>query len=107
MNLFYTPDEDIINQAAQSEPVRKAIYEEAQRLLPIAKRIAYAEHATEFGDSLHVESGTRPGTKSVSGLRRPYSRVIANSEDAEAQEHGTSQKMKTAILARAVVELGD
>ncbi|MFT8640092.1 hypothetical protein [Bifidobacterium sp.] len=107
MGFLYTPDEEIINQAAQSESVRKALNDEAQRLLPIAQRIAYAEHATQFGDSLHVEAGTRPGTKSVSGIRRPYARVIANSEDAEAQEWGTSQKAKTAILARAVSQLGD
>lgn len=106
MAITYVPDESIIEQAAQSDPVRRALAEEAQRLLPIAKRIAYQEHATEFGDSLHIEAGTRPGTKSTRGLRRPYVRVIADSEDAEAREYGTSQKRKTAILARAVSEMG-
>lgn len=107
MPIPYVPDDLIIQQAAQSDSVRRALLAEAQRLLPIAQRIAYQEHATQFGDSLHIEVGTRPGTKARQGLKRPYARVIADSEDAEAQEHGTAQKAKTMILARAIAQLGD
>ena len=107
MPIPYVPDDSVIQQAAQSDSVRRALLAEAQRLLPIAQRIAYQEHATAFGDSLHIEAGTRPGTKARQGLKRPYARVIADSEDAEAQEHGTAQKAKTMILARAVAQLGD
>ncbi|KAE8130215.1 MULTISPECIES: hypothetical protein [Bifidobacterium] len=107
MPIPYVPDGSIIEQAAQSDEVRRVLYEEAQRLLPIAQRIAYQENATQFGDSLHIETGTRPGIKAKQGLKRPYARVIADSEDAEAQEYGTSQKQKTMILGRAVAQLGD
>ena len=107
MPIPYVPDDSIIQQAAQSDSVRRALLAEAQRLLPIAQRIAYQEHATKFGDSLHIEAGTRPGIKARQGLKRPYARVIADSEDAEAQEHGTAQKAKTMILGRAIAQLGD
>jgi hypothetical protein len=40
-------------------------------------------------------------------MKRPYARVIADSEDAEAREFGTSQRAKSMILARAVTQLGD
>ena len=107
MSIPYVPDESIIQQAAQADSVRAALLAEAQRILPIAQRIAYQEHATRFGDSLHVEAGIRPGTKAKQGLKRPYARVIADSEDAEAQEYGTAQRVKTMILARAASQAGD
>lgn len=93
---------DLIGEAARSAPVRKAIRDKADRVLPRAQRLAYAAGAKAFGDSLRVEEGTRPGTKSSRGYKRPFARVIATSADATAVEHGDVGVSKQAILRRAM-----
>ena len=92
----------IIDQAAASPVVRRAIRDKADRILPRAQRLAYAAGAKAFGDSLRVEEGTRPGTKSSGGYKRPFARVIATSADATALEHGDVGVSKQAILRRAM-----
>ncbi|MBT1630454.1 hypothetical protein [Curtobacterium flaccumfaciens] len=92
----------ITDQAAASPAVRRAIRDKADRILPRAQRLAYAAGAKAFGDSLRVEEGTRPGTKSSGGYKRPFARVIATSADATAVEHGDVGVSKQAILRRAM-----
>ena len=91
-----------IDEAARSADVAAALKEKAERILPVAQRLAYAAGAKDFGDSLHVEVGVRPGTKAKGGVKRPYARVIAGSEDAEAAEYGDKGVSKQAILRRAM-----
>lgn len=93
---------DIIGAASRTDAVRRALRDKADRILPRAQRLAYTAGAKRFGDSLHVEEGTRPGTKSSGGYKRPYARVIATSEDATAQEYGDAGVSKQAILRRAM-----
>lgn len=92
----------ILDEAARSAEVRRALRDKAERVLPRAQRLAYAAGAKAFGDSLRVEEGTRPGTKSPTGIKRPYARVIATSADATAQEYGDVGVNKQAILRRAM-----
>ncbi|MDU3736497.1 MAG: hypothetical protein E6586_08730 [Bifidobacterium scardovii] len=97
-----------IQQNVLANPgVRKALNATARRLLPIAKRIAYKEHAPDYADSLRIETGTRPGTKSPTGVKRPYARVIAGSENAAEQEFGGKNMPKRGFLRRAAAELGE
>jgi hypothetical protein len=90
-----------LDEAAASPAVRAALRAKAKRVLPRAQRLAYAAGAKEFGDSLRIEEGTRPGTKSPSGIKRAYVRIIATSEDATAREHGDVGVPKQAILRRS------
>jgi hypothetical protein len=91
-----------LDMAARTPEVAKALKDRADRILPRAQRMAYAAGAKQFGDSLRVESGIRPGTKSREGVKRPFARVIAGSGDAEAQEYGDVGVPKQAILRRAM-----
>ncbi|MGU3409115.1 hypothetical protein ACLBWP_03325 [Microbacterium sp. M1A1_1b] len=90
-----------LDEAAATPVVRAALRAKAKRVLPRAQRLAYAAGAKAFGDSLRIEEGTRPGTKSPSGIKRPFVRVIATSADAAAQEHGDVGVPKQAILRRS------
>ena len=92
----------IIDQAVRNPAVRKAMRDKAERILPRAQRLAYAAGAKQFGDSLRVEEGTRPGTKANGGYKRPFARVIATSADATQVEHGDVGVSKQAILRRAM-----
>ena len=61
----------------------------------------------DYADSLPFETGTRPGTKSPTGVKRPYARVIAGSENAAEQEFGGKNMPKRGFLRRAAAELGE
>lgn len=103
---MFTLDDDWVEENVLENPkVASAMMDTAERILPIAKRIAYQDGARKFADSLRIESGTRPGTKSPTGIRRPYVRVIAGSEDASAQEYGDVGMPKKRLFARAAAQL--
>jgi len=96
---------ETLDEAARSPEVAAALLAAAQRILPRAQRLAYAAGEKRFADALRVESGVRPGTKSPTGVKRPFARVIAGSEDAEEVEFGGSTKGNNApgaILRRAM-----
>lgn len=93
---------DVIDRAARTDTVRKALADKADRILPRAKRLALSANMPDFAAALHREDGTRPGTKSEKGIKRPFSRVIADNEAAESQEHGNVGVPKAAILRRAM-----
>ncbi|RBQ00148.1 hypothetical protein CRD59_00975 [Bifidobacterium xylocopae] len=98
-------DEWIDRNILHNPEVRGALVGTAKRLLPICQRLAIQEGCTEFADSLRIEQGTRPGTKSPTGIKRPYARVIAGSEDAAEQEHGSLRYPRHAFFNRATAQL--
>lgn len=89
-----------IRAAAQAASVQAALRAKGERTLPRAQRLAYQAGANEFGDALHVETGTRPGTK-AGGFRRPYARVIADmTEDMKGKDSGAKLTRRD-IMRRA------
>lgn len=78
----------------RSEPVRKALKAEADRIAPVARAIARSEGLEEFADSIEVVEETRP-------RGRPTAAVVADREDAADHEHGTSSTPRRRILGRA------
>lgn len=103
--MFTVDDEWIQKNVLENPQVTSALMSTAQRLLPITKRIAYQDGASDFADSLRIETGVRPGAKSPTGIRRPYVRIIAGSEDASAQEFGDGKLPKKRLFGRAVAQL--
>jgi hypothetical protein len=93
---------ELADQVQASDPVVAALRAKAQRILPRAQRLAYAAGAKEFGDSLHIVEGRRPGTKSPHGYKRAFVQVVAGSDDAEAVEYGDGDVDRQAILRRAL-----
>lgn len=89
----------------ESPAVRQGLNDIAARLLPICQRLAYQEGCDDFADSLRIETGTRPGTKSPTGIKRPYARVIAGSEHASEQEHGSLRYPRHNFFRRAASQL--
>ena len=98
-------DEWIDRNVLQNPEVREALNDTAKRLLPICQRLAMQEGCDEFADSLRIETGTRPGTKSPTGIKRPYARVVAGSEDAAEQEHGSLRYPRHNFFRRAASQL--
>jgi hypothetical protein len=93
---------ETINRAAQSPAVRRALQMKRDRVLARAQRLAIAAGLPEYGRSLRGEDGTRPGTRSPTGIKRPFSRVIATSADATSTEYGDQGVQKRAILRRSM-----
>ena len=86
--------------------VRKALNATARRLAPIVRRIAYQEGDPSYAESVRIEQGVRPGTKSPTGIRRPYSRVAIGDEHAAEKEWGDGRYYpKKGFLRRAVKQL--
>ena len=79
-----------IIDAMQSQPVRAALHNRAEKILNRGKQLAAQNEDTQ-GMSLWIEDGTRP-------KGRPFSAVKANDAD---QEHGTMYREKRRILGRA------
>lgn len=99
-------DDDWIDENVLRNPeVRQTLVDTATRLLPICQRLALQEGCPDFADSLRVETGTRPGTKSPTGIKRPYARVIAGSEHASEQEHGSLRYPRHNFFNRARAQL--
>lgn len=99
-------DDDWIDRNVLQNPeVREALNDTAKRLLPICQRLAMQEGCDEFADSLRIETGTRPGIKSPTGIKRPYARVIAGSEGAAEQEHGSLRYPRHNFMNRAIAQL--
>lgn len=99
-------DDDWIDEnVLRNTEVRQTLVDTATRLLPICQRLALQEGCPDFADSLRVEMGTRPGTKSPTGIKRPYARVIAGSEHASEQEHGSLRYPRHNFFNRARAQL--
>lgn len=90
----------LINQAMGSNKVHAALKAKADRVLPRAKAIAYSVGASEFADALEVREGTRPGTNSPSGFKRPYARVVATVTPELKKKDGRTSLTRQQILRR-------
>ncbi|KFF31649.1 hypothetical protein [Bifidobacterium bombi] len=98
-------DEWIDRNVLQNPNVKDALMDTAKRLLPICQRLAIQEGCEDFADSLHLEQGVRPGTKSPTGIKRPYVNVVAGSENASEQEYGSLRYPKHNFFNRATAQL--
>lgn len=87
-------DPRCIPEVMQSEPVRTALKDEADRIAPLARSIARSEGLDDFADSIEVVQEIRP-------RGRPTAAVVADREDAADHEHGTSSTPRRRILGRA------
>ncbi len=90
-----------VRQAAEAESVRRAMRARAARILPRAQRLAYDAGATQLGDALRVQEGTRPGSKARRGLQRPYARVVADITPEMAAADARAKLTRRQILTRA------
>ena len=91
---------EAISAALASATVRSALRARANRALPRVKRTAYEAGATNLGDELRVEEGTRPGTKAEGGVRRPYARVVAELTDEQARADSRATLTRLQIIRR-------
>ncbi|MBM6622669.1 hypothetical protein JTF08_13720 [Micrococcaceae bacterium RIT802] len=90
-----------INEMMGSPAVRKAVAAKAARVLPRAKSLAYSSGADGTGKALEVIEGVRPGTKSPSGLRRPYARIRVEVTDEVREQDRGSKLSRRQILRRS------
>jgi hypothetical protein len=91
-----------LDEVARSRKVSDALEAKAQRMLPRAVRLALAAGEVDFANALHIENGIRPGSKSPKGIKRPYWRVIADTENAEDIENGNAGVTRQSILKRSM-----
>lgn len=66
-----------LNEVVQSPSVVKRLENRAAATLHRTRAIALRAGATGFARALRVTTGTRPGTRARSGLKRTYARVGA------------------------------
>lgn len=95
----------IIQEAAQTPAVRRQLRQRATRIAARAEALAARSGLPEFAASIKVVDGVRPGSK-ARGFRRPYSRVVATHDRANAIERGGGREQKRRILARAARAVG-
>ncbi|MFJ2514695.1 hypothetical protein ACIQJX_35005 [Streptomyces griseoviridis] len=87
-------DPTCLPEVMRSEPVRAALRATADEIVPRARALARAEISEEFADSITVSEEIRP-------RGRPTAKVIADREDAEAHEYGSSSTERRRVLGRA------
>ena len=80
--------------------VRQAVKARAIRALAVAQREAYAGGRLHFGDSLRLVDGVRPGTKSKTGGRRPYTRLEGVTTEAENYADARTARLSRAQIVR-------
>lgn len=66
---------DFLNAVMDSPKVRAQLNAKARRVLASAQRLAYKANRIHMAQALHIEDGTRPGSKSPTGLKRSFSGV--------------------------------
>lgn len=89
-----------LDQIQRSAPVVQALERKGERMLPRAQRLALAAGRVQFARSLRLEKGIRPGTKSPTGIRRAYVRVIAPA--GADDEYGNRGVSRQDILRRSI-----
>ncbi|MDX2539797.1 hypothetical protein PV437_42590 [Streptomyces scabiei] len=87
-------DPSCLPEVMQSAPVRDALRESAEEIVPRARALARAEIGDEFAESITVSEEIRP-------RGRPTAKVVADRADAEAHEYGDSTTARRRILGRA------
>lgn len=87
-------DPGCLPEVMKSPEVRQGLRAKADEIVPRAKALARAEISEEFAESIDVSEEIRP-------RGRPTAKVVADREDAEAHEYGTSSTDRRRILGRA------
>lgn len=87
-------DPTCLPEVMQSREVRVGLRARADGIVPRAKALARAEVGEEFAESIGVSEEVRP-------RGRPTAKVVADREDAEAHEFGTSNTERRRVLGRA------
>ena len=90
----------LLNQAMQSPSVQAALRNKAARVLPRAKAIALSDNQPGFAEAIVLTQAERPGTKSPTGLKRPYARIGAVITP-EVKDDGYNKLTRSQILKRA------
>lgn len=90
-----------IAAAMQHPEVLRQLRERAERMLPRAERIAHQAGASAFAETLHVETGVRPGAKAKDGLERPYARVVGHTNEEISAADAAARLTRRQILRRA------
>lgn len=94
MVFKYVPNRRGIGESSVEAAVDPIMEKAAQQIMDRAKQIAQSEGMAAYADALRVDEGTRP-------KGRGYRRVIADTGDATALEHGDTGKARLRILGRA------
>lgn len=89
------------NDVLASKPVRATVQARADRILPTARSIAFSSGARAFGNSLRAESGIRPGAKSPTGIKRPFTRITGDVTEDIKRADARSKLSRQQILRRA------
>lgn len=97
----FTPSTELLEQAMTHPAVLAALRAKAERILPHAQRVAAGAGAVQFGRSLHIEEGVRPGTKAQGGLRRPYVRVVGDVTPEIREADAEAKLTRRQILRRS------
>lgn len=95
---------DIVQQAASTPAVRRQLRLRAERIAARGQALAHRAGMPDFAASIKVAEGTRPGIK-AQGFRRPYARVVATHDNANAIERGGGRYGKYRFLLRASREV--
>lgn len=94
MSIRFEFDPSCLPEVMRSQPVRAALREKAEEILPRAKALARSEISDEFADSITISEEIRP-------RGRPTAKVIADREDASDHEYGSSSTERRRVLGRA------
>lgn len=94
MAVEFVADFGGIGELMRSEQVRAALHDAAIPILVRAKALAGQAKLDEYEKSLRIEDGVRP-------KGRPFSRVVADYQDATAFEWGDTNKGRRRILGEA------
>lgn len=91
-----------IREAMTNRQVRAKLKEVADVIGPEVRRLALEAADQLLAESVRIEQGTRPGTKSPEGFARPYARVLIADPRASSYEYGDEGVDKAAIIRRAI-----
>lgn len=90
-----------LNQAIQNAAVRQVLTNRAALMLPRARQEAAKAGRTRLAKALRIEHGTRPGSKSASGIKRPYVRLMADYPEEDQAADSRAKLTTREIMRRA------
>ncbi len=94
MAFEFVADFQGIGEVMRSDQVQAALHDAAVPILARAKALAGQAKLDEYEKSLRIEDGVRP-------KGRPFSRVVADHQDATAIEWGDTNVKRRRILGEA------
>ena len=101
MGKAYKPSLKTINTVLASATVRAALEARARRMAPTARATARAAGAPKAAAAITYRTGTRPGTKSPTGLKRSYARIVLTIDKDVSAELKRARLSPTKLLRRA------